>query len=56
MRRPQQKFIDLDKEVVQVINADEAEIIRQLSVSKEERKLRNFSLGKMKTGMGNGGL
>lgn len=52
MRRPHERFIDLegveDGEIRGTgaqITQNEKEIIRQISVSKDERKLKNFSLG-----------
>ncbi len=49
MRRPHEKFIDIDEEKQennqQQWSAELKEIVRQMAVSKEGRKLQNFGLG-----------
>ena len=47
MRRPHERFIDLDDQYNDgvTMTPEVAEIVRQISVSKDERKLKNFSLG-----------
>jgi hypothetical protein len=57
MRRPHNKFIDLgggggeqEPGAAESLSPEEAEIVRQLSVSKDVRKLKAFSMGMASSG------